>query len=59
MIYWPGTNIPKSKNNAFNWRDMTTKPLTESIEWKMSVNLRMNAMKRINDLNVYSRARPK
>lgn len=20
MIYWPGTNIPKSKNNAFDWK---------------------------------------
>ncbi len=21
MIYWPGTNIAKSKNNAFDWKN--------------------------------------
>ena len=24
MTYWPGTNIPRSQNNAFDWRNHKT-----------------------------------
>lgn len=35
MKYWPGTNIPKSKGNAFDWRNSVSKIAT-SKEFKMS-----------------------
>lgn len=27
MTYWPGTNIPKSENNAFTWRFQNQRPV--------------------------------
>lgn len=36
MIYWPGTNIPKSQNNAFTeWKQERSR-ITTSTEWRMS-----------------------
>lgn len=35
MKYWPGTNIPKSKGNAFDWRSATSN-FTNTKEFKMS-----------------------
>lgn len=35
MTYWPGTNIVKSKNNAFDWRNTASK-ITATTQWKQS-----------------------
>ena len=36
MIYWPGTNIPKSQGNAFTeWKQQRSR-ITTSTEWRMS-----------------------
>lgn len=56
-IYWPGTNIVKSKNNAFNWKAKTD-VLTNSKDWKQSVAGTYNASLKKSSVTVYSRAKP-
>lgn len=34
MNYWPGTNIKKSKNNAFDWRGGSK--ITNDVKFKQS-----------------------
>ena len=34
MNYWPGTNIKKSQNNAFDWRGQSK--ITSDRSWKQS-----------------------
>lgn len=34
MSYWPGTNIKKSQNNAFDWRGESK--ITNDIKFKQS-----------------------
>lgn len=34
-IYWPGTNIVKSKGNAFNWQNNKSQ-IVETVEFKRS-----------------------
>ena len=51
--FWEGTNIPKSKGNAFDWKDKESK-ITKSPEIQntnrlklQQVNLKQNANKNI------------
>lgn len=30
MSYWPGTNIPKSRGNAFDWRNFKRPPIAST-----------------------------
>ena len=32
MMYWPGTNIVKSKNNAFDWKTKKSQ-ITQNIDF--------------------------
>ena len=41
MNYWPGTEIVKSMNNAFNWRSEPSE-VTSTKEFKLSVAAKRN-----------------
>lgn len=58
MNYWPGTEIPKSANNAFNWRREPSE-VTSTREFKASVAAKRNTqMQKSRQFTVYSKARP-
>ena len=68
MTYWRGTNIPKSANNAFNWREGDS-PIAKDLR-RLSVyaesGMRGGQVSREiyrtpkdNTINAYSRAKPK
>ena len=37
MIYWPGTNIPKSQNNAFTLWKENRPSIANNTKWRQSV----------------------
>ena len=55
--YWPGTNIIKSKNNAFDWQSKK-ETLTNCFDWKQFVAGTYNASLKKSSVTVYSRAKP-
>lgn len=58
MTYWPGTQIIKSENNAFNWRRPSE--VTATKEFKASVAASRNTqMQKSRKFTVYSKAVPK
>jgi hypothetical protein len=56
MTNWPGTEIPKSTQNAFNWKaDPST--VTSTKEFKASVAAKRNTgMQKSRQFTVYSKA---
>lgn len=59
MNYWPGTQIIKSENNAFNWRRSPSE-VTSTKEFKASVAATRNThMQKSRKFTVYSKAVPK
>jgi hypothetical protein len=59
MNYWPGTEIPKSRNNAFDWR-LKPSEVTSDKEFKASVAAKRNTkMQKSRQFTVYSKAVPK
>jgi hypothetical protein len=58
-IYWPGTNIIKSRGNAFNWRQEPSAVLS-SHDWKSSESARrQSVLNPGRSFTVYSKAKPK
>lgn len=62
MTYWPGTNIPKSTNNAFtSWKTGDRSQITTSREWRMSeISTKQMAgtgTDKRKQFTIYSRAR--
>lgn len=58
MNYWPGTDIPKSRNNAFDWRVKPSEVIHDK-EFKASVAATRNTnMQKSRQFTVYSKARP-
>lgn len=57
-IYWPGTNIVKSQNNAFtNWKQ-TPSLVTRDKEWKQAEAAKRQMVLQTNrPFTVYSKAR--
>jgi len=56
-VYWPGSNIVKSKNNAFDWKAKSS-VLTDSKEWKQSLAGAYNASLKKSSFTIYSKAKP-
>ena len=57
MNYWPGTEIVKSMNNAFNWRSEPSE-VTSTKEFKLSVAAKRNThMQKARQFTVYSKAK--
>jgi hypothetical protein len=55
MNYWPGTDIPKSTRNAFDWRRPSE--VTATKEFKASVAAKRNThMQKSRQFTVYSKA---
>lgn len=55
--YWPGTDIPKSSRNAFNWREEPSVILS-SHDWKSAESARRQTIvKPKKQFTVYSKAR--
>ena len=52
-LYWPGTNIFKTKNNAFNWKGKESLLMQDSemkninFQKTLKLNLKLNANKNI------------
>lgn len=44
-IHWPGTNIVKSRGNAFDWRTKHESVVTQDREWKQSTTGARNAVR--------------
>jgi len=62
-IYWPGTNIVKSRGNAFDWRSSRDSSVLQDKEWKQSATGTRNAVRygdvtKSTSFTVYSKARP-
>lgn len=59
MTYWPGTNTPKSTNNAFNWRAEKSK-ITQQIDFVHTNNAKRNNLGQTESrfFTTYSRAKP-
>ena len=61
MNYWPGTKIPKSTGNAFDWRNAKSKIVT-SKEFKMSqassIQMAGKGEEKSRSFTIYSKARP-
>lgn len=55
--YWPGTNIVKSKNNAFDWQT-NKEALTNSRDWRQSIAGTIGASMKKQSMTVYSKAKP-
>jgi len=56
MTYWPGTEIPKSTRNAFNWKAEPSE-VTSTKEFKASVAAKRNTqMQKSRQFTVYSKA---
>ena len=56
MNYWPGTEIPKSTRNAFNWK-ADPSVVTSTKEFKASVAAKRNThMQKSRQFTVYSKA---
>ena len=60
MQYWPGTNIPKSKGNAFDWR-ATNSQITNTKEFKLSQHSTLvnagNGTEKKRTFTIYSKAK--
>ena len=60
MRFWPGTNIVKSRGNAFDWGNYTAKSLTDDPEWKFSAMAKQNStgngLDKRRNFTVYSKA---
>ncbi len=61
--YWPGTNVVKSKGNAFDWRASRDSVVTQDKDWKQSATGTRNAVRygdvtKSTSFTVYSKARP-
>lgn len=57
MTYWPGTNIPKSQGNAFDWQGQSSFVMT-NIEL-VNINNARKALTRTYDskpFTIYSKA---
>ena len=62
MIFWPGTNIPKSQNNAFTlWKTGERSKITNTREWRNSQASTMQMAGTGSDkkkqFTIYSKAR--
>lgn len=60
MSYWPGTNIKKSKNNAFDWKNQIS--LAQDKDWKDSAQKAKNAIanagiEKKQSIIIYSKAK--
>lgn len=62
MQYWPGTNIPKSKGNAFDWRNSASK-IVQTKEFRMSQTTTLQMAGKGSEpgrtFTIYSRAKAK
>jgi Fe-S cluster biosynthesis and repair protein YggX len=57
MIYWPGTKIVKSMNNAFTSWQNTQSVVTSSKEWKASeASKRQMSTQQNKSFTIYSKA---
>lgn len=57
MNYWPGTDIPKSKNNAFDWQKKPSEILS-SHDWKSAESARRQTVTNPRrSFTVFSKAR--
>lgn len=59
MTYWPGTNTPKSTNNAFNWRGGKSK-ITQQPDFISSNNAKKQGFGQTESrfFTTYSKAKP-
>jgi hypothetical protein len=55
-IYWPGTGIVKSHNNAFDWR-IKTLVITDDKGWKQAVVAKNKVTLKKSAFTIYSKAR--
>lgn len=60
MSYWPGTNIKKSNNNAFDWKNHIS--IAQDKDWKDSAQKTKNAIanagiEKKQSIIIYSRAK--
>lgn len=58
MKYWPGTKITKSRGNAFDWRNTTSK-IAASKEFRQSQALTAQMAGKGKQFTIYSRAKAK
>ena len=57
--YWPGTRVPKSRNNAFDWRGKPSE-VFQTISWKTAQAAAVSAEKakgKTVAFTIYSKAR--
>lgn len=59
MKYWPGTNIVKSKNNAFDWRNQTSRVIDRNLMNSQQATLTNtgNGTDKSRAFTIYSRAK--
>ena len=59
MKYWPGTNIVKSKNNAFDWRNQTSRVIDRDLMNSQQATLTNtgNGAHKSRAFTIYSRAK--
>lgn len=56
--FWPGTKIPKSQGNAFDWRGVSL--ATSDKDWRTTQNLRTiskASTETVRSFTIYSKAR--
>lgn len=59
MNYWPGTKIPKSHGNAFDWKSGKSK-ITQQLDFKSANNAQKYMMNQSESryFTTYSKAKP-